>query len=608
MQKMMQIAAIAVMALLCACSPDSIVETVPEPESPASTPSDLWMTIKISVPTATRGSFVSGTEAAQPNEYKIHDLNIFIFNDDDETGLNGSFSDLNPGEFYEHVYKEIPTKLQSTQDCDIEAHESDGTYVCKFPMSKKDAVKDNFSVGDRVIVIANAGNLYDRIKSMKDLRDYQMEQYHNGMFRHQTWKNNDEPSNLLGYSNFTMANAHESEGKVEEPNKNDIKEPGEYAGSERYPYTASVCLERTAARIDFLYDDGDNFYYPKSDEDADDAYFEYDVTSYIDEDKKNPVAKVRITHIIPVNVMQNSSYVLKHLAETWPESAASTSLCITEESKMHYVFDFKTFDKKNLAGTDEDDIFLKGLYDDTRRMKLIQRMQDVSRIKDHSIASIRGTKNCLEAASDDGAKNYSIVAYANENTFNENLENPEDYATGLVLRSVFVPKIVYGLNGEDETASVFETSGDVVERKTLHQVSGGDYTWVGQSFWRCSPSKDDGMAEKDSKYFSSEKAAKEYAESEMFKNEYPGRSPIITEFTNGVCYYNLWLRHTDYENTGYSRPGKMEYAIVRNTVYKVKVSFSGVGNDKPEIREPHNIRTRIYVRKWNLRGFGEIIV
>lgn len=54
----------------------------------------------------------------------------------------------------------------------------------------------------------------------------------------------------------------------------------------------------------------------------------------------------------------------------------------------------------------------------------------------------------------------------------------------------------------------------------------------------------------------------------------------IIEYTNGICYYTYWIKHNnDNSETTYS---PMEYAIVRNNIYQLKVtSIAGLGDEEP---------------------------
>ena len=50
-------------------------------------------------------------------------------------------------------------------------------------------------------------------------------------------------------------------------------------------------------------------------------------------------------------------------------------------------------------------------------------------------------------------------------------------------------------------------------------------------------------------------------------------------YVDGVCFYTHWIRHS---NNNAPSKGIMEYAIVRNNVYKLRIrDFYGLGDDIP---------------------------
>ena len=63
-------------------------------------------------------------------------------------------------------------------------------------------------------------------------------------------------------------------------------------------------------------------------------------------------------------------------------------------------------------------------------------------------------------------------------------------------------------------------------------------------------------------------------------------------YDQGRCYYIYWIRHADDNDINAISP--MEYAIVRNNLYQLKVnSISGIGGDKPETVSDINIRVNV---------------
>ena len=97
---------------------------------------------------------------------------------------------------------------------------------------------------------------------------------------------------------------------------------------------------------------------------------------------------------------------------------------------------------------------------------------------------------------------------------------------------------------------------------------------------------------------------------DLNENNYPTYG--VRYYENGICYYTYWIKHANdldpnndlvsgKDNTG----GVMEYAIVRNNVYKLNVtSVSMPGNDIPGER---TVNINILVEDWRLITPGEDI-
>ncbi|MDD7759244.1 MAG: fimbria major subunit, partial [Bacteroidales bacterium] len=81
-----------------------------------------------------------------------------------------------------------------------------------------------------------------------------------------------------------------------------------------------------------------------------------------------------------------------------------------------------------------------------------------------------------------------------------------------------------------------------------------------------------------------------------------------TCFEGGVCYYNMWIHHAPTVASDPQQTRPMDFAVVRNNIYRVCVSFTGPGDPKPDMREPNNIQSRVFVRAWNFRQQPTIIM
>lgn len=71
----------------------------------------------------------------------------------------------------------------------------------------------------------------------------------------------------------------------------------------------------------------------------------------------------------------------------------------------------------------------------------------------------------------------------------------------------------------------------------------------------------------------------------------------VRTYEDATCYYTWWVRHSNDNND--DTKGIMEYAIVRNNIYKLTVSsIYSLGNDVPG--EDENIILDVYVNDWLL--------
>lgn len=68
----------------------------------------------------------------------------------------------------------------------------------------------------------------------------------------------------------------------------------------------------------------------------------------------------------------------------------------------------------------------------------------------------------------------------------------------------------------------------------------------------------------------------------------------IHTYYNGQCYYIWWLRHSN--NNDNETNGVMEYAVVRNNIYKLDVKkVTSLGGDIPNVE---GLRVKVYVHDW----------
>ena len=188
------------------------------------------------------------------------------------------------------------------------------------------------------------------------------------------------------------------------------------------------------------------------------------------------------------------------------------------------------------------------------------------------------------------------ITYAQENTHHESIqvtrtegENSypaSDYLTGLLFRAQYKPGKVF-------------TSGNIAADDASKSYTTGDDFWL----FRYVGNEHEGseVAEKYNLYFASEESLNEYIATLPAGGEYE-----TAKYTKGICYYNIWIKHANIDGSDENFP--MKYGIVRNNIYRISLEFNGIGQPTPEITEPYNITSRIFVVKWNFRPQDEIVM
>ena len=400
--------------------------------------------------------------------------------------------------------------------------------------------------GDKVLVVANAGPLTSSIVNLGQLRNYTT---------YQSWY---QAPSLVDNDMFVMSSAYNdaNDGKVVLTS---------HEGSFGDPFVSDLNIQRTAARIDFMYR-SDNYTGTKpSDE------LTYPVK---DSHASVQVATVHLQNIIPVNLMQEPSYLIKRVTTTSAiTSAVQYGYRETGSSGVApstYVMEPHTLTKEHTV----PDATLTRWYGNTRAKAVFDNPS--SYLTNSGINSYVESYTEVSPSELGIYDRYFTLAYTNENTQSKE-QHKKDFMTGLLLKTTYVPITVYS------NASLTVATS---------------YT-KGTTFWRYTPTKTL-MVEEDSKYFTNAAAATAY------KAAHPLDLAEIVEYPNGVCYYNIWLRHANVDSDPHVT-FPMEYGIVRNNIYRVGVEkFTGPGSPTPTYESPDHVRLRIFVRPWNLRVQPEI--
>ena len=518
-----------------------------------------------------------GLEAGQSNENRVSTAVAFLF--DANVTVNGGASTPVTPVYFPSVN---PTAEGGTG--------IDAVY-------ETNPVQTTVENGDyNVIVVANPGDnrWWEQAENqtLGAVRDYKQQK---------AWKEAESSDGTISYSDFLMSSADEPTEKLTINNN-----------SESEPAKVTVNVERMAARVDYL------------------ANNKYTCTDPMYED-----ATVEITGATIVNRLTAGSYLLKRVAG----DVQGTNLkylgleTATGENMLakNYVLDpwtaWKT--QQNLTGmhfpVDGESVAASALYDPQTY---------ISKRSDNPEDWAGYCKAGVDATED----NYLRVGYALENTTGK-LETSLNYNTGIVFKAQFHP---LGVEGYTDGQTFFTYNGTIYPMLTdmmgqlNNQEDFSTYTdkainaltdWNGlKSFAASFVSDPTGYADYLTEfanehstdvftanaeeltwkyYLNNELGVVEDAQNGPQINQngvetraklYASSKELLRTYYNGQCYYIWWLRHS---NDGDDETnGVMEYAVVRNNIYKVSVnSIYSLGGDIPDNEQ---LDAMVYVNKWSM--------
>ena len=354
------------------------------------------------------------------------------------------------------------------------------------------------------------------------------------------------------------------------------------------PAKATVNVERMAARLDYKAE-----------------------ASYTCTDPAYTGATVEITGAALVNNLTAGSYIIKRVADDVNGTNLSylgNETADENDAATNYVLDPWTASKNgNLYGT----WFMNGSSDPNWWAGYVQLGTSVS----------------------DGAETWQRIGYTLENTTAADAAG-SDYSTGVVFKATFHPKGVanytdeetffaygtkiyasmedmmagfYGSKFDDlDNITSCATWGDVKQfitstlltndpsgynkyleglaegKDDSETVAGASLTWSNYMLNECGYSKDEnGKVVLDQNDKVTRIALKPYG---------------TRTYEDATCYYTWWVRHSnDNDDT---KKGIMEYAIVRNNIYKLTVnSVYSLGGEVPE---EESLIVDVYVNDWLL--------
>lgn len=481
-----------------------------------------------------------GLEAGRGYENLIYDLSVFVYNDPGN-GLNGN---------HPIIWKKYVTSNLNLDSIEDSGSDKSYLYYVKIPLGKEDLQKLNKVDYPllRAAVVANAGDLTagDRITNLHDLFD----------------QNNYAEAWTADRKKFVMSTAFN--GATHSSNDGALKEVP--ANNDGYIYKCKINVERVAARID-LQVTTDNFVEGED-------YLRYTVD--------NCDNRLKITNVIPVNLMQKRSYLIKQVSRDTINLTSGFIPAGDEKTTAlgeptNYVMTPNFHDKPTVSEYDRQMWFGTSEASVLRGLDLSATLARDYKL-DNSLIS---TNYKFDGAA--SKERTILITYTNENTHHKKVQltnevtgnKPSDYLTGLLLRVQYIPDVVYT---------------DV--NSTEEYVEGDD-------FYLYRPVSEE-MSEKLNLYFKTQEALNAYIAT------LPAGSNYETQkYEKGICYYNVWIKHA---NVQPEENIAMKYGIVRNNIYRLSFNFKGIGRPSPDISEPYNITTRVFVKKWNFRKQDTIIM
>ena len=522
----------------------------------------------------TGGEDGDGPEVGQSNENQVNDITLFFYEaTDDVKGVNSDPATkiVARRHFTEKNFDAIPSnnhQIATTKPVEVTELLVNHSY--------------------HVLAVVNGGDFFANesidgltlgdLQQMKDTSIYSQDN---------------------GYSNFLMASADDENNPLEIYPSN----------SETNPAHTVIDVERVSARVDYR---------------AQGSEGNTNGTYQVGENGTLGTAK--ITGAMLMNVLNDDaeSWLLKRVADSWEnrvveylgkekakENGAASNYVIDampSKTKDDFVQDtyFKNFGYENLAWESQ---FIEG--------SLI----------------------------DDLAENYNCIGYPKENV---NRQGDKGLTTGVVFRAQYTPK------GMTEGQTFFEWDGTVYSsleammeakfansweiikdewndiqtweklraniiskladdpvgyKAYLREVSGnksGDIEDVSTLRWasylktECYYINDNGTVTVDA-------AGVDAGTTRRIFHDLSG----LATYKEGICYYTYWIKHANDQNEDNNLVGSkdktggvMEYAIVRNNVYKLNVtSISGPGGDIPGDR---NVNVNVLVEDWQMDSTEDV--
>lgn len=513
----------------------------------------------------TGGEQGDGDETGQDYENEIKSAVAFFYQGNNGVNSDGStkimaVATFNVGSYTEPGNGIDRTYTTSPQQVDLE----NGTY--------------------NVIVVANPGADWWTGKSLTlaDVRNH---------IQTAAWTVSES-----GYSNFVMTSAADATLTLESNPESD-------------PAKATVDVERMAARLDYKAE-----------------------ASYTCTDPAYPNATVEITGAALVNNLTAGSYIIKRVADD--VNGANLSYLGDEtadenDAATNYVLDPWTAGKKS----DNNNFTIGGEANKTAEDLYGEWFGNISQNPNYWAAYVQqGT------SVSDGTEKWQRIGYTLENTTAAE-EAGKRYSTGVVFKAKFQPVGVanytdgatffaYGTkiyaSMEDMMAGFYGSKFADLDNITSCATWGEVKQFITSTLLTNDPSgynkyleglaegKDDTEAVADassltwSNYMKNECGYSASLNNGVYSVTLDQNAAISTRealqpygtrtYEDATCYYTWWVRHSNDNND--DAKGIMEYAIVRNNIYKLTVnSVYSLGGEVPE---DESLIVDVYVNDWLL--------
>lgn len=521
----------------------------------------------------TGGEDGDGPEVGQSNENQVNDITLFFYEvGEGDKGVN--MPSTTPIVAWHHFGDE-----------DFDAIPSNNHQIATTKPVEVTKLLVNHSY--HVLAVVNGGeNFGEGVKTLGDLQQMKVTSI---------YKTSGSNPTKEGYSNFLMASADDENYPLEIYPSN----------SETNPAHTVIDVERVSARVDYRAsgDNGSGVYDVKPSDDA------------------TSIGQAKITGAMLMNVLNADakSWLLKRVADSWEKpvveylgkekaqenGAASNYVidAIQPKGENNFMQDtyFKNFSYENLAWESQfkDPFFtLEDGYNCIGYPK-----ENVNQLGDKGLTTgvvfraqytPKGMTEGQTFFEWDGTVYSSLEAMMEAKFANswEIIKDDEwnDIQTWENLRANIISKLAddpVGYKAYLREVSGNE-SGDIADVSTLR--------WASYLKTKCYYEVQDGKAMVD--------VGLSPEESGTTRRIFHDISGLAT-YKDGICYYTYWIKHANDQNEDNNLVGSkdktggvMEYAIVRNNVYKLNVtSISGPGGDIPGDR---NVNVNVLVEDWQM--------